>query len=131
VNGQRVASANANEHLLKNNSTGGWVVQKFGGTSVGKLPVNIAEDIVRWGLSFLWAKLFTDCQTVQVFRTIESLSYALHEVQERKLRGQQVGESEPYQNQGIVLTLYSLKITGTVQHSRDGRYSKGRGRCSL
>ena len=24
-----------------------WIVQKFGGTSVGKLPVNIAEDIVR------------------------------------------------------------------------------------
>jgi hypothetical protein len=32
-----------------------WVVQKFGGTSVGKFPVNIVEDIVRYGLdvSFL------------------------------------------------------------------------------
>ena len=33
---------------------GGWVVQKFGGTSVGKFACNIAEDIVRcvivvWG----------------------------------------------------------------------------------
>lgn len=25
-----------------------WVVQKFGGTSVGKFPVNIVEDIVRY-----------------------------------------------------------------------------------
>ena len=31
----------------KNDSQGGWIVQKFGGTSVGKLPINIAEDIVR------------------------------------------------------------------------------------
>ena len=31
---------------------GGWVVQKFGGTSVGKFASNIAEDIVR--CVFLW-----------------------------------------------------------------------------
>jgi hypothetical protein len=31
----------------KNNSRAGWVVQKFGGTSVGKFAVNIAEDIVK------------------------------------------------------------------------------------
>ncbi|KAK4179056.1 putative aspartokinase [Triangularia setosa] len=33
--------------LLKNNSSNGWVVQKFGGTSVGKFPDRIAEDIIR------------------------------------------------------------------------------------
>ncbi|AEO63267.1 7e0bcbb5-7d19-403f-8a64-685b75cda2f6 [Thermothielavioides terrestris] len=33
--------------LLRNNSALGWVVQKFGGTSVGKFPDKIAEDIVR------------------------------------------------------------------------------------
>lgn len=26
--------------------TGGWIVQKFGGTSVGKFPIKIAEDII-------------------------------------------------------------------------------------
>lgn len=26
---------------------GNWVVQKFGGTSVGKFPIKIAEDIVQ------------------------------------------------------------------------------------
>jgi aspartate kinase len=31
----------------RNDSEAGWVVQKFGGTSVGKFAVNIAEDIVR------------------------------------------------------------------------------------
>jgi aspartate kinase len=35
------------EILRRNDNEGGWVVQKFGGTSVGKLPINIAEDIVR------------------------------------------------------------------------------------
>ena len=34
---------------LKNTSPNGWIVQKFGGTSVGKFPDKIAEDIVRYG----------------------------------------------------------------------------------
>ncbi|KAI2615903.1 aspartate kinase [Hypoxylon sp. NC1633] len=37
--------------LHRNTSSQGWVVQKFGGTSVGKFPDNIAEDIVRPSLS--------------------------------------------------------------------------------
>ncbi|OIW29848.1 aspartate kinase [Coniochaeta ligniaria NRRL 30616] len=36
----------ANE-LLRNESPNGWIVQKFGGTSVGKFPDKIAEDIIR------------------------------------------------------------------------------------
>ncbi|KAI1260033.1 aspartate kinase [Xylariaceae sp. FL1019] len=36
--------------LLSNTSPGGWIVQKFGGTSVGKFPDNIARDIVRESL---------------------------------------------------------------------------------
>ncbi|KAK0635676.1 aspartokinase-like protein [Bombardia bombarda] len=35
------------QSLIKNTSTNGWVVQKFGGTSVGKFPDKIAEDIIR------------------------------------------------------------------------------------
>jgi aspartate kinase len=34
--------------LLKNHGDRGWVVQKFGGTSVGKFPDKIAEDIVKY-----------------------------------------------------------------------------------
>ncbi|CZR59137.1 probable aspartate kinase [Phialocephala subalpina] len=34
----------------RNDSEGGWIVQKFGGTSVGKFAGNIAEDIVRASL---------------------------------------------------------------------------------
>ncbi len=34
--------------VLQNPSSRGWVVQKFGGTSVGKFPDKIAEDIVRY-----------------------------------------------------------------------------------
>ena len=37
-------------NLVKNNSPNGWVVQKFGGTSVGKFPDKIAEGIIRYGL---------------------------------------------------------------------------------
>ncbi|KAI1761351.1 aspartate kinase [Hypoxylon sp. FL1150] len=33
-----------------NSSSGGWIIQKFGGTSVGKFPDIIAEDIVRSNL---------------------------------------------------------------------------------
>ncbi len=34
--------------VLQNPNSRGWVVQKFGGTSVGKFPDKIAEDIVRY-----------------------------------------------------------------------------------
>lgn len=37
----------------RNDSEGGWIVQKFGGTSVGKFAGNIAEDIVRYVLQLL------------------------------------------------------------------------------
>ncbi|KAH8908797.1 aspartate kinase [Coniochaeta sp. PMI_546] len=33
--------------LRRNESPNGWIVQKFGGTSVGKFPDKIAEDIIR------------------------------------------------------------------------------------
>jgi len=32
----------------RNDPKARWIVQKFGGTSVGKFAGNIAEDIVRW-----------------------------------------------------------------------------------
>jgi hypothetical protein len=48
VNGLHHPPAPAEEQLKNNDSPNGWIVQKFGGTSVGKLPVNIAEDIVRY-----------------------------------------------------------------------------------
>ncbi|KAI0157572.1 aspartate kinase [Xylariaceae sp. FL1272] len=37
--------------MLGNTSPRGWIVQKFGGTSVGKFPDNIARDIVRENLA--------------------------------------------------------------------------------
>ncbi|KAL2760594.1 hypothetical protein ACRALDRAFT_1046250 [Sodiomyces alcalophilus JCM 7366] len=37
--------------LLGNSPDHGWIVQKFGGTSVGKFPVKIALDIVKANLS--------------------------------------------------------------------------------
>lgn len=44
----------AGSQLLQNDSPNGWIVQKFGGTSVGKFPDRIAEDIIRYGL---WGNL--------------------------------------------------------------------------
>ncbi|KFY07020.1 hypothetical protein V492_07530 [Pseudogymnoascus sp. VKM F-4246] len=49
--GLRTVSLTASHSPIKNNSRGGWIVQKFGGTSVGKLPFNIAEDIIRANLT--------------------------------------------------------------------------------
>ena len=45
ANGHRDVNSNS---LLKNNSSEGWVVQKYGGTSVGKFALNIAEVIIRF-----------------------------------------------------------------------------------
>ena len=35
--------------LLRNTSPSGWIIQKFGGTSVGKFADKIADDIIRYG----------------------------------------------------------------------------------
>lgn len=55
-NGHLDASPLISNSLNHNESHRTWVVQKFGGTSVGKFAVNIAEDIVRW----------VDCETFPV-----------------------------------------------------------------
>lgn len=47
TNGQSEADIPQQQALKRNASPGPWIVQKFGGTSVGKFAVNIAEDIVR------------------------------------------------------------------------------------
>ncbi|KAK6607346.1 aspartate kinase [Botrytis cinerea] len=49
-NGHLGASPLISNSLNHNDSHRSWVVQKFGGTSVGKFAVNIAEDIVRASL---------------------------------------------------------------------------------
>lgn len=46
-NGSSTPTSNGEREERGNSNQGGWIVQKFGGTSVGKLPLNIAEDIVR------------------------------------------------------------------------------------
>ncbi|KAL3427065.1 aspartate kinase [Phlyctema vagabunda] len=50
-NGHNGVSAEATNLSWRNDSSLPWVVQKFGGTSVGKFAVNIAEDIVRASLA--------------------------------------------------------------------------------
>lgn len=39
---------------IAHGSPGRWIVQKFGGTSVGKFADKIAEDIVKCALSHAW-----------------------------------------------------------------------------
>lgn len=52
VNGSRAPSRQSSINLcngeLRQNPHEGWIIQKFGGTSVGKYATQIAEDIVRW-----------------------------------------------------------------------------------
>ena len=47
VNGQNLDHEPPLPELRKNDSHKSWVVQKFGGTSVGKVPTEIAEDIIK------------------------------------------------------------------------------------
>lgn len=49
-NGQHLALSGTQSLPKKNNAEKAWIVQKFGGTSVGKFAVNIAEEIVRYGV---------------------------------------------------------------------------------
>jgi aspartate kinase len=50
ANGVVVWGGGVKRESRRNDSEGGWIVQKFGGTSVGKFAGNIAEDIVRYVL---------------------------------------------------------------------------------
>ncbi|EPE34057.1 Carbamate kinase-like protein [Glarea lozoyensis ATCC 20868] len=62
----------------KNNSNAGWVVQKFGGTSVGKFAVNIAEDIVRASLSH--NKIAVVCSARSTGKKVEGTTSRLLEI---------------------------------------------------
>jgi hypothetical protein len=48
INGCYEGPIMVQDHLKKNDSVNGWISQKYGGTSIGKFPVQIAE-IVRYG----------------------------------------------------------------------------------
>ncbi|KAJ1329576.1 aspartate kinase [Microdochium nivale] len=67
----------------RNNSANGWVVQKFGGTSVGKFPENIAEDIVRANL--VSNKIVVVCSARSTGKKVSGTTSRLLEVH-RKLR---------------------------------------------
>ena len=45
INGCNDGSVAIQNHLEKNNSNNGWISQKYGGTSIGKFPVQIAEIV--------------------------------------------------------------------------------------
>ncbi|KAK0100048.1 Aspartokinase [Cadophora gregata] len=62
----------------RNDSEGGWVVQKFGGTSVGKFAVNIAEDIVRASLKD--NKIAVVCSARSTGKKVEGTTSRLLEV---------------------------------------------------
>lgn len=83
--------------LRKNPSTHGWIVQKFGGTSVGKFPDKIAEDIVKyvnclWFLEKAGAGELTMAGAGHMSRTIGWWLCARHGVQARRQQGPRVGE---------------------------------------
>ncbi|KAH7033429.1 aspartate kinase [Microdochium trichocladiopsis] len=69
--------------LYRNNSSNGWVVQKFGGTSVGKFPENIAESIVRANLAS--NKIVVVCSARSTGKKVTGTTSRLLEIH-RKLR---------------------------------------------
>ncbi|KAH6715351.1 aspartate kinase-like protein [Leptodontidium sp. MPI-SDFR-AT-0119] len=64
--------------MARNDSEGGWIVQKFGGTSVGKFAVNIAEDIVRASLKD--NKIAVVCSARSTGKKVEGTTSRLLEV---------------------------------------------------
>ncbi|KAE8446136.1 hypothetical protein EG329_012507 [Mollisiaceae sp. DMI_Dod_QoI] len=62
----------------RNDSTGGWIVQKFGGTSVGKFAGNIAEDIVRASLKD--NKIVVVCSARSTGKKVEGTTSRLLEI---------------------------------------------------
>jgi hypothetical protein len=50
--------------MRQNDSRGGWVIQKFGGTSVGKFPKQIAENIVGYVSTKLLTHVFDMMDTM-------------------------------------------------------------------
>ncbi|KAI1084127.1 aspartate kinase [Whalleya microplaca] len=69
--------------VYKNNSSQGWIVQKFGGTSVGKFPDSIAEDIVRASLGT--SKIAVVCSARSSGKKVSGTTSRLLEVY-KKLR---------------------------------------------
>ncbi|TAQ90446.1 hypothetical protein B7494_g1258 [Chlorociboria aeruginascens] len=63
-----------------NNSNKGWVVQKFGGTSVGKFPAYIAEDIVRANLKY--NRIAVVCSARSTGKKVEGTTSRLLEIYE-------------------------------------------------
>ncbi|TVY21239.1 Aspartate kinase FUB3 [Lachnellula arida] len=62
----------------RNNSSRAWIVQKFGGTSVGKFAVNIAEDIVRASLKD--NKIAVVCSARSTGKKVEGTTSRLLEI---------------------------------------------------
>ena len=56
TNGYHDHGASQEPSLLRNNQSKPWVIQKFGGTSIGKFANKIAEDIVRLVLCYLCSR---------------------------------------------------------------------------
>jgi aspartokinase len=87
--------------LARNESPNGWIVQKFGGTSVGKFPNKIAEDIIRYARhhrtdpyvrrSSLLTGQFVIVCSGHILTSTRSSSYAQQGVRARKPLGLLVG----------------------------------------
>ncbi|KAF4632600.1 hypothetical protein G7Y89_g5524 [Cudoniella acicularis] len=78
TNGHHDATSTNPSSPRRNQSSRGWVVQKFGGTSVGKFAVNIAEDIVRASLED--NKIAVVCSARSTGKKVEGTTSRLLEI---------------------------------------------------
>ncbi|RYP50788.1 hypothetical protein DL769_010903 [Monosporascus sp. CRB-8-3] len=83
----------------KSTCANGWIIQKFGGTSVGKFPDNIAEDIVRASLAL--NKIVVVCSARSSGRKATGTTSRLLEVY-KKLRSISAATSDEYTQNALL-----------------------------
>jgi aspartate kinase len=79
-------------------SRSNWVVQKFGGTSVGKFALNIIEQVIEYDALFNHQSMNTKISIDPAWWTTELLSSVLQEAVLPKPRALPTGESLRYDN---------------------------------
>ncbi|KAG0648595.1 Aspartate kinase FUB3 [Hyphodiscus hymeniophilus] len=130
ANGYAASISHLGDKLLRNDSAGAWVVQKYGGTSVGKFASNIAEDIIRPSLK--GNKIAVVCSARSTGKKVEGTTSRLLEIFSvlAEIHTVKDTESVHYESlvaeyERLVLVIQQDHISAAHTHIRDERIREG------